>query len=277
MQTKSERYQCPFGLKSQQHPMIMLLQKKNSNIIDLANKMNGILNHRNKLWVLVERGRRNWIGIENSFHLFSGTASDQIAWSSCDLFLRMFCAIQLAYPSRNQFGIYFWQMPVNRQNPLICSTTSCAGSGLVRKAVPIHCHIIERITNWILGRITSLVPSIIDSACRNHWSLNEPGSICRRGWFPHLFDRFIADDQRSLLRPAAIAELHSPNTRRLSRQKCVEPVVLQLFTNHTGSTTTCNFAVLFCRCSASDQGKDKSNLRCNNIRIMDCLFHFSIW
>lgn len=49
VQNKSERYQCPFGLRTPQHPMIMLLQKKNSNIIDLANKMSGICNHRNKL------------------------------------------------------------------------------------------------------------------------------------------------------------------------------------------------------------------------------------
>lgn len=48
-QAKTERYQCPFGLRSPQHPMIMLLQKKNANTIDLANKMNGICNHRNKL------------------------------------------------------------------------------------------------------------------------------------------------------------------------------------------------------------------------------------
>lgn len=42
-------YVCPFGLKSPQHPIIMLLLKKQSNIADLSNKINGICDQQNEL------------------------------------------------------------------------------------------------------------------------------------------------------------------------------------------------------------------------------------
>lgn len=38
-------YVCPFGLKGAQHPIILLLQKKNYNVLDLIGKINGIHNH----------------------------------------------------------------------------------------------------------------------------------------------------------------------------------------------------------------------------------------
>lgn len=42
---KKAPYNCPFGLKSDQHPIISLLQKKNYNVLDLIGKMDGIHNH----------------------------------------------------------------------------------------------------------------------------------------------------------------------------------------------------------------------------------------
>lgn len=42
---KKALYMCPFGLKSAQHPIISLLQKKNYNVLDLIGKINGIHNH----------------------------------------------------------------------------------------------------------------------------------------------------------------------------------------------------------------------------------------
>lgn len=41
----SDEYVCPFGLKPPQHPLIMLFQKKDANMNDLANKINGICSH----------------------------------------------------------------------------------------------------------------------------------------------------------------------------------------------------------------------------------------
>lgn len=41
----NESYVCPFGMKSAQHPIITLIQRKNIDILDLANKLNGICTH----------------------------------------------------------------------------------------------------------------------------------------------------------------------------------------------------------------------------------------
>lgn len=41
-------YRCPFGLRPPQHPLIMLLQKNDVNMNDLAHKINGICNHHDK-------------------------------------------------------------------------------------------------------------------------------------------------------------------------------------------------------------------------------------
>lgn len=41
----NELYSCPFGLKSAQHPIITLTQKKGIDVLDLANKLSGICNH----------------------------------------------------------------------------------------------------------------------------------------------------------------------------------------------------------------------------------------
>lgn len=47
MQSNSKKtpYNCPFGLKGAQHPIILLLLKKNYNVLDLIGKINGIHNH----------------------------------------------------------------------------------------------------------------------------------------------------------------------------------------------------------------------------------------
>lgn len=44
----NDEYVCPFGLKPPQHPLIMLFQKKDANMNDLANKINGICSHHDK-------------------------------------------------------------------------------------------------------------------------------------------------------------------------------------------------------------------------------------
>lgn len=44
----SKSYTCPFGIKAPQHPLIMLMQKNDSNLNDLINKINGICNHHDK-------------------------------------------------------------------------------------------------------------------------------------------------------------------------------------------------------------------------------------
>lgn len=44
----NEKFQSHFGLKTQQHPMITLLQNSVVNMNDVANKMNGICNHHDK-------------------------------------------------------------------------------------------------------------------------------------------------------------------------------------------------------------------------------------
>lgn len=41
-------YVCPFGMKTAQHPIITLIQKKNADILDVANKLDGICNHFDK-------------------------------------------------------------------------------------------------------------------------------------------------------------------------------------------------------------------------------------
>lgn len=43
-----EEYICPYGLKPPEHPLIFLLQNKDVNINDLANKINGICTHHDK-------------------------------------------------------------------------------------------------------------------------------------------------------------------------------------------------------------------------------------
>lgn len=40
-----ERYVCAFGLKPPQHPLIMLLQKKEINMNDFVSRISGICNH----------------------------------------------------------------------------------------------------------------------------------------------------------------------------------------------------------------------------------------
>lgn len=46
VQSKStDCYVCPFGLKTAQHPIIVLIQKKNVDMLELASKLNGICNH----------------------------------------------------------------------------------------------------------------------------------------------------------------------------------------------------------------------------------------
>lgn len=45
----NQLYACPFGLdKTAQHPIITLMHKKNVNLLDLANKLNGIINHEDE-------------------------------------------------------------------------------------------------------------------------------------------------------------------------------------------------------------------------------------
>ncbi|KAG4067715.1 hypothetical protein HA402_005487 [Bradysia odoriphaga] len=41
----AKNYTCPFGLKAPQHPIITLMQKNESSLSDLTNKINGICNH----------------------------------------------------------------------------------------------------------------------------------------------------------------------------------------------------------------------------------------
>lgn len=43
----NESYVCPFGIKTAQHPIITLMNKKNVDALDLANKLNGICTHSN--------------------------------------------------------------------------------------------------------------------------------------------------------------------------------------------------------------------------------------
>lgn len=47
----SDSYVCPFGMKTAQHPIITLIHKKNVDILDVANKLNGICNHLDERWV----------------------------------------------------------------------------------------------------------------------------------------------------------------------------------------------------------------------------------
>lgn len=44
----SETYQCPYGLKTQQHPLISLMQHSSVNMHDVANKIIGICQHHDK-------------------------------------------------------------------------------------------------------------------------------------------------------------------------------------------------------------------------------------
>lgn len=41
----NDSYVCPFGMKTAQHPIISLIHKKNVDMLDLANKLNGICSH----------------------------------------------------------------------------------------------------------------------------------------------------------------------------------------------------------------------------------------
>lgn len=45
---ENETFQSQYGLKTQQHPMITLLQNPGVNMNDIANKINGICNHYDK-------------------------------------------------------------------------------------------------------------------------------------------------------------------------------------------------------------------------------------
>ena len=56
--TKS--YTCPFGLKAPQHPIIILMQKSESNLNDLTNKINGICNHHDKEYVRPTRNNKSF-------------------------------------------------------------------------------------------------------------------------------------------------------------------------------------------------------------------------
>lgn len=41
----SEKFECNYGIKSQQHPIITLIQNNPGGMDDIANKINGICNH----------------------------------------------------------------------------------------------------------------------------------------------------------------------------------------------------------------------------------------
>lgn len=43
-----EAYQCPYGLKTQQHPLIALLQHTSANMHDVSNKIIGVCHHHDK-------------------------------------------------------------------------------------------------------------------------------------------------------------------------------------------------------------------------------------
>lgn len=43
-----EPYQCSYGLKTQQHPLISLLQHSSVNMHDVSNKIIGICQHHDK-------------------------------------------------------------------------------------------------------------------------------------------------------------------------------------------------------------------------------------
>lgn len=47
----AKNYTCPFGLKAPQHPIITLMQKNESSLSDLTNKINGICNHHDNGYV----------------------------------------------------------------------------------------------------------------------------------------------------------------------------------------------------------------------------------
>lgn len=58
-----QQYVCPFGLKPPQHPLIMLFQKKEVNVLELVNKINGICSHHDKEYVLeaIKQATRSFI------------------------------------------------------------------------------------------------------------------------------------------------------------------------------------------------------------------------
>lgn len=66
----SKAYTCPFGLKAPQHPIIMLMQKNDSNLNDLTNKINGICNHHDKEYetMRLTRSTRSIKTKKKSFH-----------------------------------------------------------------------------------------------------------------------------------------------------------------------------------------------------------------
>lgn len=43
-----EVYQCPYGLKTQLHPLISLLQHSSANMHDVSNKIIGVCQHHDK-------------------------------------------------------------------------------------------------------------------------------------------------------------------------------------------------------------------------------------
>lgn len=45
----NELYECPFGIKTAQHPIITVMNKKSVDTLDLANKLNGICTHSDKM------------------------------------------------------------------------------------------------------------------------------------------------------------------------------------------------------------------------------------
>lgn len=47
----NESYTCPFRIKSALHPIVTLMYKKNVDIHELANKLNGICNHSDDQYV----------------------------------------------------------------------------------------------------------------------------------------------------------------------------------------------------------------------------------
>lgn len=45
----NESYTCPFGIKTAQHPIVTLMNKKSIDVLDLANKLDGICSHPDKM------------------------------------------------------------------------------------------------------------------------------------------------------------------------------------------------------------------------------------
>lgn len=56
----NESYACPFGIKTELHPIVTLMYKKNVDLLDLGNKLNGICNHSDVQYVKKKILNRLW-------------------------------------------------------------------------------------------------------------------------------------------------------------------------------------------------------------------------